>query len=63
MGSKALSMHAHQKLMSGVCLQESLRSQIEQLMQLAPHNLLQPGKTYSKAEADLAVSSFYNRNE
>jgi hypothetical protein len=42
-------------------LQEGLRSQLEQMLQQA--ELLQPGKTYSKQEAEQAVASFYNRNE
>ncbi|WIA36931.1 hypothetical protein OEZ86_008175 [Tetradesmus obliquus] len=40
---------------------ESLRSQIEQMLQQA--ELLQPGKTYSKSEAERVVANFYNRNE
>jgi hypothetical protein len=42
-------------------LQESLRSQIEQMLQQA--ELLQPGKSYSKSDAERVVANFYNRNE
>jgi hypothetical protein len=47
--------------LSRVCLQESLRSQIEKMLQT--DKVLLPGTTYSRDEANRAVAAFYNRHE